>query len=277
MTTSFTEGKSAFEKIEEEFRLSKTAFPMSVKQCGYDPNTQMINYDKGCGFFDISDPIVIKMMEERGLPLWEAGCRCISYDTEKDHRAKTRLTWSNIPNPNSPRYFSDFEHIPGTKEAFDACREFAHGEGAHVLVLAGGVGSGKSHLMESTARNMFNNGKSVRYILAPVLMDDFRSAEGKGTKDDLMDRYDITHNLLLDDLGMERRTEYVVEEFTKLIEKRIQYGGINSRLLIATNLDEKSMEERYGSRIADRLWSRSDTDVRTVIVSAESYRQKVAS
>ena len=76
---------------------------------------------------------------------------------------------------------------------------------------------------------------------------------------------------------MERRTEYVVEEFTKLIEKRIQYGGINSRLAIATNLDAQAMEERYGSRIADRLWSRSDLDVRTVIVSAESYRQgKVA-
>ncbi len=277
MTTSFTEGKSAFEKIEANFRLGKTAIPMSVKQCGYDPNTQMVNYDKGCGFFDTSDLIVIKMMEERGLPLWEAGCRCISYDTEKKHRANMRVEWANIPNQNTPRYFSNFENVQGTQEAFDACREFAHGEGAHVLVLAGGVGSGKSHLMESMARSMFSTNKSLRYMLAPILMDDFRSAEGKGTKDDLMDRYDITHNLLLDDLGMERRTEYVVEEFTKLIEKRIQYGGVNSRLAIATNLDEQAMKERYGSRIADRLWSRSDTDVRTVIVSAESYRQKVAS
>ena len=277
MTTSFTEGKSAFEKIEESFRLGKTAFPMSVTQCGWNPETQMVDYDKGCGYFDTSDLIVVKMMEERGLALWEAGCRCIPYNSQKEQRSQRRTEWANIPNQNAPRYFSNFEHVQGTQEAFDACREFAHGDGANVLLLAGGVGSGKSHLMESMARTMFSNNKSLRYMLAPVLMDDFRSPEGKGTKDDLMDRYDITHNLLIDDLGMERRTEYVVEEFTKLIEKRIQYGGINSRLAIATNLDAQAMEERYGSRIADRLWSRSDLDVRTVIVSAESYRQgKVA-
>ena len=249
---------------------------MSVKQCGYDPETQMVNIDKGCGYFDTSDPIVIRMMEERGLPLATAGCRCIPYNTARDERAKRRQAWANLPNPDAPRYISNFEPRFGTEDVLKTTREFVNGEGANVLVIAGGVGSGKSHLLEGMARNLMSKGKNVRYILAPVLIDEFRAAEGSGTKDDLLDRYDVTHHLFIDDLGMERRTEYAVEEFTKLIEKRIQYGGINSRLAIATNLMPDGMLERYGSRIHDRLYSRSDLDVQTVIVSAESRRQEVA-
>jgi len=255
-----------FKKLDlRKYSNAKVVFPESA-QC------------PTCGFFDISIPMVQQLMEEAGRHLWDAKCRCPSDDEEKRARAEERRKWANLPHNESPRIFDNFMQREGTAEAVEKIWKFSQGLGSQIVVLVGATGTGKSHLLEATGRELLERGIGVRYILCGDFVDEFRSTYSDNSEMEyhsLLEYYRECPVVLLDDIGMERRTDYANEVITRLVENRLQYGG---RLLVATNLDYESMVDKYGHRLASRIWSSKTTsEFENVIITATDFRLEVKS
>ncbi len=86
--------------------------------------------------------------------------------------------------------------------------------------------------------------------------------------------YESKWMLAIDDLGMERGTDFVQERLTMLIEYRIQH---RMRTMVSTNLIKSEVEDRYGSRLASRLFSTNDDLIDSeflIINNVPDYRAK---
>ena len=144
-------------------------------------------------------------------------------------------------------------------EVLAYCRRYAEAfaPGAESLLLLGQTGLGKTHLSLAIAREVIEQGGGVLYASVQKLMDRLESgrfARDQETRDQYGDNMDIVLScdlLILDDLGT---------EFSTAFTNAALYNIINSRLseqkpvIISTNLDLNGIEERYGQRVASRLF-----------------------
>ena len=77
--------------------------------------------------------------------------------------------------------------------------------------------------------------------------------------------------LLLDDLGLEKPSDWVREQITSLVDERWR----NNRLLVVgTNESHTTIEERLGPRISSRLFDRSSGKAKVVYLVTGDYRAK---
>ena len=145
-----------------------------------------------------------------------------------------------------------------------------------VLTLVGPVGVGKSHLLASACRQALDLGRSARYETSSSIMDTLRSvfSNDGDSLEGYMKWYESKWMLAIDDLGMERGTDFVQERLTMLIEYRIQH---RMRTMVSTNLIKSEVEDRYGSRLASRLFSTNDDLIDSeflIINNVPDYRAK---
>lgn len=231
----------------------------------------------GCGAFDTMRRPELraemeKIFQESGRDDFNnGGCVCVFGVEEEERRQKARFEWANFPNPMSHRTLEGFVQREGTAEAYSAAYSFANGKGPSILTLSGDTGAGKSHLGEGIARFAYAQGKTVRYIHAVAFLDSFRDFSDKEiTQTSRFARYTNTDLIVLDDLGVERYTEFANEILTYLIESRMNISG---QLLITTNLVYDEVADKYGNRIASRLWSRNSGDGCGIVsLTASDYR-----
>ena len=120
------------------------------------------------------------------------------------------------------------------------------------LLLYGDVGTGKSYGAACIANSLIEQSIPACMInLSTVLnsMGGFQSEEKNTYISDLM-RYPL---LILDDFGMERQTEYALEQVFNVIDARYRSG---KPLIITTNLslaELSSPKSREHKRIYDRI------------------------
>lgn len=124
------------------------------------------------------------------------------------------------------------------------------------MLLIGKAGLGKTFLMECMARSLYSKKtRNILFISAFALFGAFHKHR-LGEMDDLDLIYDADI-IFLDDLGSEPLTQNVTKEyFLQLLEKRLASG---KPIIIATNLDEAEIRNRYNDRIASRLFSEETT------------------
>lgn len=180
---------------------------------------------------------------------------------------------ASLPYPDSEaRTFASFVPREGTEEMLTAAQVFARGEGPPVLVLAGSYGSGKSHMLEAIGRAVLDRGFTVRYEMAGRFLVRLRSCfemDAIAEFSELLDWYYIRYLMLLDDLGMEKPTEWASERLTELVEERLTKGR---RLVVATNKSREQMQAVY-PRLASRLFGENVPGLRVVYVTATDYRR----
>ena len=221
-----------------------------------------------CGYFDVQHPDVrrlIKIRDPHGVQSLYNQCRCKCYrseDLQKWERYK-RETQSLIPGDHT---FENFKHFPGTQDMYEAAVNFANRVGPRMLVMVGGTGTGKTHLLSAIGRIVLKQGRSVRYELATQYIERLRHSysddQSRGISDldpagDLYDMriwYNRMNTLLIDDVGMERATPFVQEQINTLIDERINTGGW---LAMTTNLAKDEINEHLGPRVASRMWAES--------------------
>lgn len=189
-------------------------------------------------------------------------------------QARRLLRYSELPHADAPRTFANFERRPETLDALAAAQEFAAGNGGYnILTLTGFFGSGKSHLLEAVGRQAITRGLKVKYTLVADMLDRFRDsydAEAETEFREIYASYDKADLLLLDDLGAERPSEWAAEKLTRLVDDRYRNGKL---LGVATNLGHRAMIAKLGERVADRLFDSRTGIVKTIIITAPSYRQ----
>ena len=123
------------------------------------------------------------------------------------------------------------------------------------LLLCGSTGLGKTHLSSAIARRVIERGFDVRYesvqnVLSDFEHDRFRSGYG-GEPDERSHVYIDTELLILDDLGTEMTNSFTVSVLYQIVNTRINQGRPT---VISTNLTQSELRERYGDRVASRIF-----------------------
>ena len=138
------------------------------------------------------------------------------------------------------------------------------------LLLWGGVGTGKSFLAGCIANALMEQEISVKMTnFAAVLNDLAATFEGRNEYISKLCRYPL---LILDDFGMERGTEYGLEQVYNVIDSRYRSG---KPLIVTTNLtltELQNPQDTPHARIYDRLLEMCAP----VCFSGENFRRESA-
>jgi len=122
------------------------------------------------------------------------------------------------------------------------------------LWLFGDTGTGKTTLAMLISRAALEAGRSVAIYSLPKLLARIRrtydSEPGGDSYLSFFERLTAVDLLHIDDLGAEKRSDWVLEQLYALINER--YESQRS-VLITTNLPHDELEEQIGSRTVSRL------------------------
>jgi DNA replication protein DnaC len=195
-------------------------------------------------------------------------CEC---RTERLNRGRSRGVASAIP----ARYRGvSFDRPPVSDMARDLTARLAVQEARNYienldeniargkgLWFMGGTGTGKTTLGMLIASEALNAGKSVGIYFTPKLLTRIRQTYQEADQEDayarFFERVTSVDLLYIDDLGSERRTDWVVEQLYAVINERYE----NQRpMLITSNakgeiIDEgqQQLEDQIGRRTISRL------------------------
>ena len=130
-------------------------------------------------------------------------------------------------------------------------RNLEQGKG---LWLMGDTGTGKTSLAMLVSKEVLKRDRTVAIYSLPKLFARIRATYDAGPEGDSYTDFfeslcavDLLH---LEDLGTEKRTEWVLEQLYALINER--YERENS-IVVTTNFDQGELEEQLGDRILSRL------------------------
>jgi DNA replication protein DnaC len=188
-------------------------------------------------------------------------CEC---RTERLNRGRSRGISSVIP----PRYrgvsfdrppVSDMERDLEKKMAVTHVKEFIDnldgnlGEGRGLWIF-GGTGTGKTTLGMLISKAAIEAGKSVAIYSLPKLLARIRrtydSEPGGDSYLSLFEQLTSVDLLHIDDLGAEKRSDWVLEQLYSLVNERYE---AQRSTLVTTNLELVELEAQIGARTVSRL------------------------
>ncbi len=117
----------------------------------------------------------------------------------------------------------------------------------------GDVGTGKTLLAMLISKAALDAGLSVAIYSVPQLLAEIKETYEEGSEGSYMDLFrklsavDLLH---LDDLGAERRTEWVLEQLYSIVNERWQQ---ERSIVVTPNLDLDELREQVGWRTVSRL------------------------
>jgi len=164
---------------------------------------------------------------------------------------------------------------PDLKLALAAAKEIAKPEGGlKWLTLSGGVDVGKSHLSVAICREWLRHDMPARYSGVPSLLDSLRNTYTTGGEfkfENLMHFYQNVPLLVLDDLSVEKATEWGFEKLYQIVNSRSE-GGLH--LVVTTNRPLDNLRGDDEKRIASRLMRHRQGKV--IVINAPEYRLRSA-
>jgi len=159
---------------------------------------------------------------------------------------------SELPGDLAGKTFAGFVVIRQNQAAFEAARRYAEADPpAGWLTIAGGCGSGKTHLAAAIANTLLARGVPVMFHTVPTLLDYLRATFAPDSPVTFDDRFEAIKNarvLVLDDLGAETATPWAQDRLYQIFDHRY-----TRRLptVVTTNVRWNSLPERIRSRLSD--------------------------
>ena len=218
------------------------------------------------------------LCEDKGY--LEPGVLCSCYQKE---RLEELFLRSGMPEAMRQFTFDNFE----TKLYADGedmekkvawCRQFVQDilqkQAGQCLFLTGDVGRGKTHLSAAIANAVLANGNTVLYRRASDLFDlirQYRYEESRQLCSEMLEQLRSCDLLVIDDLGAERTTDFVIEQLVLILEDR---NYQNKPWIINSNLDLNQIKEYYTARTSDRILERARV---FKLVKEKSSRVEMAS
>jgi DNA replication protein DnaC len=141
----------------------------------------------------------------------------------------------------------------------DAVREFTDQiedrlETGKGLWLMGDVGTGKTTLAMLVSKAAAEAGRTVAiYSLPRLLARIRRTYDGEPGEDSYLqffDRLTSVDLLHIDDLGAEKRSDWVLEQLYAIVDERYQS---QRSMVVTSNLHYEQLKEQIGSRVVSRL------------------------
>ncbi len=137
------------------------------------------------------------------------------------------------------------------------CRDFSAQFPKHAfrnLYLYGGTGLGKTFLSGCIAKEVAKRGFWTVYETAGALFRQYETAKFSREQSEAAERqvarYEKCDLLILDDLGSEMTTPFVLSALYQLVNQRINAGA---HTVISSNLNLDGIRERYSPQVASRL------------------------
>lgn len=122
------------------------------------------------------------------------------------------------------------------------------------LYLYGAAGTGKTHLLVAAGKAIIDQySAAVLYASTAELVARAKAQFGKGADADAPSPFDEAADaevLLLDDIGTEKPSEWLLEQMYRLFNTRYNDGLTT---LLTSNVSLESFEANYDARIADRI------------------------
>ncbi len=120
--------------------------------------------------------------------------------------------------------------------------------------LFGGSGTGKTTLAMLVSKAALEDSRSVAIYSLPKLLARIRrtydSEPGGDSYLSFFERLTSVDLLHIDDLGAEKRSDWVLEQLYALVNERYE---AQRSILVTTNLDELELKEQIGHRTVSRL------------------------
>jgi len=158
------------------------------------------------------------------------------------------------------------EQRESLKEAFRLAFEFAKSP-ENWLVFVGVNGCGKTHLAAAIANYQLKEGKPVKFVVVPDLLDHLRSTfspESPVTYDQVFEEVKNAPLLILDDLGKQSTTSWAEEKLYQIINHRYNH---QLPTVFTTNCSLDEISSPISSRFADPkisvVWNINAPDYRT--------------
>jgi DNA replication protein DnaC len=133
----------------------------------------------------------------------------------------------------------------------DIDAKLASGRG---LWLMGDVGTGKTTLAMLVSKIALESGHSVAIYSLPKLLARIRRTydadPGEQSYLEFFERLTAVDLLHIDDLGAEKRSDWVLEQLYALINERYES---ERAMVVTTNLAQDELEEQIGARTVSRL------------------------
>ena len=154
---------------------------------------------------------------------------------------------------------SDMARQPETRNVVAAARDYADHIGERLdegssLWLTGDVGTGKTTLAMAVSAAAAHAGRSVAIYSLPRLLARIRRTYDAESGEDsylaFFERLASVDLLHVDDLGAEKRSDWVLEQLYAIVDER--YGAQRS-MVVTTNLEETALEQQIGQRTVSRL------------------------
>jgi DNA replication protein DnaC len=154
---------------------------------------------------------------------------------------------------------SEMARDPGRAPVYDVVREFieaigerlAEGEG---IWLMGDVGTGKTTLAMLVSKAAVEAERAVAIYSLPRLLARIRrtydAEAGEQSYLEFFERLTSVDLLHIDDLGAEKRSDWVLEQLYAIVNERYE---AQRSMVVTTNLDQVALEEQIGPRTVSRL------------------------
>ena len=154
---------------------------------------------------------------------------------------------------------SDMARDPRTRAVLEQVRLYvdelgdrlAEGRG---LWLTGDVGTGKTTLAMLVSKTAIESGHSAAIYSLPRLLARIRRTydgeAGELSYLDFFKRLTSVDLLHIDDLGAEKRSDWVLEQLYAIVDERYV---TNRAMVVTTNLDLPDLEDQIGPRTVSRL------------------------
>jgi DNA replication protein DnaC len=122
------------------------------------------------------------------------------------------------------------------------------------LWLMGDTGTGKTTLAMLVSKAALAAGRSVAIYSLPKLLARIRRTYDDEAGEDsylqFFDRLTSVDLLHIDDVGAEKRSDWVIEQLYALINERYEQ---RRSIVLTTNHDREKLEDQFGPRIVSRL------------------------
>jgi DNA replication protein DnaC len=188
-------------------------------------------------------------------------CECRS---QRLKRGRVRGVASVIP----PRYrgvsfdrppVADMSRQLETKAAVNEVRAYVDElderlDSGRGLWLFGDTGTGKTTLAMLVSKSALESGRSVAIYSLPKLLARIRrtydSEPGGDSYLAFFERLTSVDLLHIDDLGAEKRSDWVLEQLYAIVDERYE---AQRSIVVTTNLDQAELEAQIGPRTVSRL------------------------
>jgi DNA replication protein DnaC len=188
-------------------------------------------------------------------------CQCQRKRQEREESERRRIEFRRRHTGLTDREYEKWTFCKDdrrTPKISDACLKYVNEwekmrDNNVGLIFYGGVGTGKTFYACCVANALIDNCVSVLVTNFPRILNQIRSASWNDDKNELVDRIQRFQLVVIDDLGVERTTEYAMEQLFNVIDTRYRSG---KPLIVTTNLapsDIKNPENISYARVYDRI------------------------